>query len=226
LKQWQTDPTELPAEIITRLPVRYTYDNRYFNDEFQFMPKLGYTSIFERMLRTDGLHVMTDLDWFDVKEFVSNTPVLYTGPIDRFFDYSEGILGWRTIDFEWEYHSSDFQGCPLMNYPDTSVPWTRVSEYRHLHPEREYGAATIISKEFSRFAGRDDEPYYPINTAADKRIYDAYKSLAQTRQDVIFGGRLGTYRYLDMHQAVGAALKAFDSEVQPKLTKNAQRGRV
>jgi UDP-galactopyranose mutase len=217
LKQWQTDPRELPADIITRLPVRYTFDNRYFNDEFQFMPKDGYAAIFRRMVATPNLTVLTGVDWFDVRNRIGTIPVLYTGPIDRFFDYAHGELGWRTLDFAWEHHPSDYQGCPIMNYPDEQVPWTRVAEYRHLHPERDYGSATIISREFSRFARPEDEPYYPINTSDDKSRYDIYRARAQDHPQVIFGGRLGTYRYLDMHQAVGAALKAAEAEVLPRL---------
>ena len=217
LKQWQTDPRQLPADIITRLPVRYTFDNRYFNDEYQCMPKDGYAAIFRHMAATPNLSVITGVDWFDLRDKVGDVPVLYTGPIDRFYDYAHGQLGWRTLDFAWERHPTDYQGCPIMNYPDEQVPWTRVAEYRHLHPERTYGDATIISREFSRFAKPDDEPYYPINTTEDKDRFDIYRTLAKDHPQVIFGGRLGTYRYLDMHQAIGAALKAAEAEVLPRL---------
>jgi UDP-galactopyranose mutase len=217
LKQWQTDPTELPADVIARLPVRFTFDNRYFNDKYQFMPKDGYTAIFERMSALPGIAINLEVDWFDIRHSATRIPVVYTGPIDRFFDYSRGALGWRTLDFQFERHSTDYQGCPIMNYPDLNVAWTRISEFRHMHPERNYGPETIIAKEYSRFASADDEPYYPINTASDKRIYDEYRTLEDTMPNVIFGGRLGTYRYLDMHQAVGAALKTFESHVRPML---------
>jgi UDP-galactopyranose mutase len=217
LKQWQTDPTELPAEVITRLPVRFTFDTKYFNDEYQFMPKAGYTAIFDRMCSVPGIGVNLEIDWFDIRGGVGDMPVIYTGPIDRFFNYSEGALGWRTLDFQLEHHSSDYQGCPIMNYPDSNVPWTRISEFRHMYPERNYGPETIIAKEYSRFANADDEPYYPINTAFDKRTYDAYRALRNSVPNVIFGGRLGTYQYLDMHQAIGAALKTFARQVLPML---------
>jgi UDP-galactopyranose mutase len=217
LKQWQTDPTELPADVITRLPVRFTFDNRYFNDQYQCMPKEGYTAIFEKMISLSGIGIHLEVDWFDIRDSASGIPVVYTGPIDRFFNYSEGTLGWRTLDFQLEYHTSDYQGCPIMNYPDSDVPWTRISEFRHMHPERNYGPETIVAKEYSRFASLDDEPYYPINTASDKQKYDAYRKLECTMPNVIFGGRLGTYRYLDMHQAIGAALKTFESDVLPML---------
>jgi UDP-galactopyranose mutase len=217
LKQWQTDPTQLPADIITRLPVRFTFDNRYFNDRYQCMPKDGYTAIFEKMLVSPHIAVHLDVDWFDIRDRATDIPVVYTGPIDRFFDYAEGALGWRTLDFQLEHHASDYQGCPIMNYPDVDVPWTRVTEFRHIHPERDYGPETVIFREFSRAARAEDEPYYPINRAADKQRYDAYRALEPTVPNIIFGGRLGTYRYRDMHQAIGAALKTFESRVLPAL---------
>lgn len=223
LKQWQTDPTELPADVISRLPVRFTFDNKYFNDRYQFLPKDGYTAIFERMGSAPGIEINLGIDWFDIRGSVTDLPVVFTGPIDRFFNYSEGMLGWRTLDFQPEYHPSDYQGCLVMNYPDPDVRWTRISEFRHLHPERNYAPETIIAKEYSRFAGIDDEPYYPINTASDKRTYDAYRTLGDTTPNVIFGGRLGTYKYLDMHQAIGAALKTFDSQVLPLLDRRRAR---
>ena len=217
MKQWQTDPTRLPPEIITRLPVRYTFDNRYFSDTYQYMPRHGYGAIFNRMVETAHITVMTEVDWFDIRPHVPAIPIVYTGPIDRFFDYADGELGWRTVDFIWEYHQGDYQGCPVMNYADESVPWTRTLDFRHMHPERDYGDTTIIAREYSRSARRQDEPYYPINTEADKSVYDAYRRRASSRPDVVFGGRLGTYRYLDMHQAVGAALRCWQAEVAPRL---------
>jgi UDP-galactopyranose mutase len=219
MKQWQTDPIDLPAEIITRLPVRFTLDNRYFNDKYQYMPKDGYTALFEKMIVQKNIHVELEVDWFRIRDIIIDMPIVYTGPIDRFFDYSEGFLGWRTLDFQLEYHPSDYQGCAVMNFPDETVPWTRICEYRHIYPERSYGVETIISKEFSRFAGPEDDPYYPINTQSDRHKYDAYQVLAKSVPNVVFGGRLGMYRYLDMHQAVGAALKDFENKLHPMLKK-------
>jgi UDP-galactopyranose mutase len=221
LKQWQTDPTLLPADIITRLPVRYTFDNRYFNDAFQYMPRDGYTEIFEKMRGNDGISIHLGIDWFDIRPHAPKVPIIYTGPIDRYFGYRLGTLGWRTIDLQLETHAGDFQGCAVMNYADTEVPWTRITEFKHFHPERTYGRDTVIAREFSRFAGAGDEPYYPINLAEDKARYDAYRDLAAREPDVLFGGRLGTYRYLDMHQAIGAALKAWELRVRPRLTERA-----
>jgi UDP-galactopyranose mutase len=141
--------------------------------------------------------------------------VIYTGPIDRFFKYRCGELGWRTVDFGREVHDvADFQGTSVINYADVDVPFTRIHEFRHLHPEREHREPkTTIYREYSRFAGRDDEPYYPINTAADRAILHGYRMMMGSCPNVIFGGRLGSYKYLDMHQAIGAALKTFETEV-------------
>nr|WP_289852136.1 UDP-galactopyranose mutase [Rhizobium sp. SSA_523] len=219
-KQWQTDPRELPESIITRLPVRYNFDNRYFNDPYEGLPVDGYTAIFERMLDNPLIDVRLNTDYFTVRgEIPAGKPVVYTGPIDRYFDYRAGELKWRTIDFEEEVvNVGDFQGTAVMNYADESVPYTRILEFRHFNPERDYQKEkTVIVREFSRFATRADEPYYPIDTAEDKRTYLAYRALAEQETDIIFGGRLGTYRYLDMHQAIGAALKSFETEVSPRL---------
>ena len=217
-KQWQTDPRTLPADIITRLPVRFTFDDFYFNDRFEGLPLTGYGEIFKRMFATPGITALTGVDYFDLKpQLPAAVPVIYTGPVDRYFGFSQGELGWRTLDFQREVvPAGDFQGASVVNYPDADVAFTRIHEFRHLHPERSYRAdKTVIFKEFSRFAGRGDEPYYPINTPTDKARYDAYRAMADAEPGVIFGGRLGTYRYLDMHQAIGAALRVFDSQLVP-----------
>jgi UDP-galactopyranose mutase len=217
MKQWQTDPTELPADIITRLPVRYTFDNRYFDDAYQFMPRDGYTPIFANMLASPNIQIHLGCDWLQVRPASLGAPVVYSGPIDRYFDYRLGKLGWRTIDLQLETHPGDFQGCPVMNYADPEVPWTRISEFKHFQPQRHYGPQTLIAREFSRAATAADEPYYPVNLADDKRLYRQYRELAAAETDVLFGGRLGTYRYLDMHQAIGAALTAWQRRLRPRL---------
>ncbi len=217
-KQWQTDPRALPADIITRLPVRFTFDDFYFNDRFEGLPLTGYGEIFKRMFATPGITTLTGVDYFDLRpQLPAGVPVIYTGPVDRYFGFSQGELGWRTLDFQREViPAGDFQGASVVNYPDADVAFTRIHEFRHLHPERDYRTdQTVIFKEFSRFAARGDEPYYPINTPADKARYDAYRAMADAEPGVIFGGRLGTYRYLDMHQAIGAALRVFDSQLVP-----------
>jgi UDP-galactopyranose mutase len=215
-KQWQTDPRELPAEVISRLPVRYTYDNRYFSDTWEGLPVDGYTAWLERMADHPRISVQLDTDFFDTSQplhraaAVGRVPVVYTGPVDRYFDYAEGELAWRTLDFEREVVPvADFQGTSVMNYADADVPYTRIHEFRHFHPERadRYPTdRTVIMREYSRFAARDDEPYYPVNTAADRARLLAYRALAEGEPDVHFGGRLGTYQYLDMHMAIGSAL--------------------
>ncbi|MEE6274477.1 UDP-galactopyranose mutase [Georgenia wangjunii] len=222
-KQWQTDPRELPAGIISRLPVRYTYNNRYFNDTYEGLPVDGYTAWIERMADHPNIEVRLGTDFFDTSQpinkdaVVGHVPVVYTGAVDRYFDYAEGELSWRTLDFEEEVLDvGDFQGTPVMNYGDEDVPYTRIHEFRHFHPERDYPKdRTVIMREFSRFADRGDEPYYPINTAADRERLLAYRDLARGQEGVIFGGRLGTYKYLDMHMAIGAALTTVDNKLVP-----------
>ena len=223
-KQWQTDPTDLPPEIISRLPVRYTFNNRYFNDKYEGLPVDGYAAWLEKMAAHELIDVRLDTDWFDVRDAIRaespDAPVVYTGPLDRYFDYAEGHLGWRTLDFEQEVlDTGDFQGTSVMNYNDADVPYTRIHEFRHFHPERaEYPTdKTVIVKEYSRFAEGDDEVYYPINTPEDRSKLEAYRRLAaaESRDNkVLFGGRLGTYQYLDMHMAIGAALSVFDNHVR------------
>ncbi|SDC65240.1 UDP-galactopyranose mutase [Bradyrhizobium brasilense] len=216
-KQWQTDPRELPADIIGRLPVRFTFDDRYFADRYEGMPAGGYTAIFRRMLDHPTIDVRLGVDYFDVADRINPWQlVVYTGPIDRFFGYA-CHLGWRTVDFAREVHDvADYQGAAVINYADAEVPFTRVHEFRHLHPERAHAEArTTIYREYSRFAGRSDEPYYPINTAADRAMLASYHAMTASHPNVIFGGRLGSYKYLDMHQAIGAALKTFELEVEP-----------
>lgn len=217
-KQWQTDPKLLAPDIITRLPVRFTFEQRYFSDRFEGLPLDGYCGIFNKMVQSQNIKIFLNLDFFDIRSSLDqNKPIVYTGPIDRFYDYRFGLLGWRTLDFEREVLPvSDFQGIAVMNYADEEIPYTRIHEFRHLHPERHYTEkATVIFREYSRFARRGDEPYYPINTPQDRKRYDAYRALAETESRVLFGGRLGTYRYLDMHQAIGAALKAFETKLRP-----------
>lgn len=223
-KQWQTDPKELPAAIITRLPVRYTFNNRYFNDTFEGLPVDGYTAWLKRMADQPGIRVELGVDYFDLRgQLPPGIPTVYTGPLDRYFDYCDGELGWRTLDFEREVlGTGDFQGTSVMNYADEDVPFTRIHEFRHFHPEREYRRdKTVIFREYSRFAKTGEEPYYPINTADDRAKLDRYRLLAreETRErNVLFGGRLGTYKYLDMHMAIGSALSMFDNKIAPHFT--------
>ncbi|WP_190819621.1 UDP-galactopyranose mutase [Saccharopolyspora pogona] len=224
-KQWQTDPKELPAAIISRLPVRYNFNNRYFNDSFEGLPVDGYTAWLQKMADHPNIEVRLSTDFFDVRaELPADVPVVYTGPLDRYFDFVEGELGWRTLDFETEVvQTEDFQGTSVMNYADEDVAYTRIHEFRHFHPERDYYPKdkTVIVREYSRSAESGDEPYYPINTPADRQKLEAYRELAKKEakeRKVVFGGRLGTYKYLDMHMAIGSALSMFDNKIAPYFT--------
>jgi UDP-galactopyranose mutase len=224
-KQWQTDPKDLPASIISRLPVRYTYDNRYFNDTYEGLPRQGYTAWLERMADHPNISVELGTDYFDAAQPLNrdavrgNVPVVYTGPVDRYFDYAHGDLKWRTIDLETEHvDTGDFQGTSVMNYADESVPFTRIIEPRHFHPERDYPTdRTVIQREYSRFANREDEPYYPVNSTEDRETLLKYRQLADAEPRTLFGGRLGTYQYLDMHMAIGSALSAADNKLNDLL---------
>ncbi|GAA4518897.1 UDP-galactopyranose mutase [Actinoallomurus oryzae] len=224
-KQWQTDPRELPPEIITRLPVRYTFDDRYFSDRYEGLPVDGYTAWLERMADHPNIEVRLGTDFFDL-DAAGNVPVVYTGPLDRYFGHAEGRLGWRTLDFAPEVVATgDFQGTPVMNYADEDVPYTRIHEFRHFHPEREHPPdRTVIVREYSRFADAGDEPYYPIDTAADRAKLVRYRERARAEKGVWFGGRLGTYQYLDMHMAIASALTMYDNRLRPHFAARGTKG--
>lgn len=216
-KQWQTDPRDLPASVISRLPVRYTYNTRYFNDKFEGLPTNGYAHWFENMVDNKRINVQLGVDFFKISSMiVGQVPVVYTGPIDRYFNYTAGNLGWRTVDFTIQtLDTQDYLGTSVMNYADEEVPWTRIIEFKHFHPEREsfHVDKTTIAHEYSRFASVDDEPYYPINSTSDRDTLNEYKRLAEQEQHdnkIYFGGRLGNYAYLDMWQAINSALHFSD----------------
>ena len=221
-KQWQTDPVDLPPEIITRLPVRYTFNNRYFSDTFEGLPVEGYTAWLTRMADHPNIEVRLTTDFAGMRAaLIGHVPVVYTGPLDGYFAYAAGDLGWRTLDFATEVVATgDFQGTPVMNYADEDVPYTRIHEFRHFHPERDWYPKdkTVIMREYSRFAERGDEPYYPINTKEDRERLLAYREMADREPGVLFGGRLGTYQYLDMHMAIGSALSMYDNKLRPFFT--------
>ena len=229
-KQWQTDPSELPASIINRLPVRFTYDNRYFRDTWEGLPKDGYAAWFERMIDDPRIHVSLNTDFFDASQpynrealNAAGVPVVYTGPVDRYFGYELGELKWRTVDFkEVRYDEDDHFGCPVMNFSDAEVPYTRAIEFRNFNPERAGSYApgrTIVWEEYSRFAERGDEPYYPVSTREDRELYARYVELERDVPNTVFGGRLGTYRYYDMHQVIDTALTAYQEQIHPMITK-------
>jgi UDP-galactopyranose mutase len=169
-----------------------------------------------------GIRLYLGTDWFDVRaQAPAGTPVVYTGPIDRYFGYRAGRLNWRTLDLELEtVATGDFQGTAVMNYADIELPFTRIHEFRHLHPERSGPLdRTVIMREYSRAALASDEPYYPVNTPDDRRRLTAYRELAKAEPGVLFGGRLGRYQYLDMDMAIAAALTTYESELRPALVR-------
>jgi UDP-galactopyranose mutase len=225
-KQWQTDPRDLPPDIIARLPVRYTYNNRYFSDTYEGLPVQGYTAWLEKMADHPNIEVQLSSEFADVRSaMLGHVPIVYTGPVDQYFDYAAGELSWRTLDFELEVKPiGDFQGTSVMNYADEDIPYTRIHEFRHFHPEREWYPTdkTVIMREYSRFAKAGDEPYYPINTAEDRERLLKYRELAKQEPGVLFGGRLGTYKYLDMHMAIGAALSMVDNRLRPHFSDGQQ----
>lgn len=220
-KQWQTDPRDLPASIITRLPVRFTYDNRYFNDTYQGMPRDGYAAWLQRMADHPLIDVRLGVDFLDGGHELSRdaavgqVPIVYTGPLDRYFDHRYGALGWRTLDFDRAVLDvADHQGTAVINECDEDVAYTRTLEFKHFHPERTHRSGTIVVREYSRFAGAGDEPFYPVATPEDRARLESYRDAAAQEPGVLFGGRLGTYQYLDMHMAIGSALSRFDNTVR------------
>jgi UDP-galactopyranose mutase len=220
-KQWQTDPRTLPPEVIGRLPVRFSFADGYFDDPYQGLPVDGYTAWLRRMADHPCIDVRLGVDYLSVRDRVpAGTPTVYTGPLDRFYGDRAGPLSWRTVDLEREVlPTGDRQGTAVLNFADPDVPWTRVHEFRHLHPEREHPPdRTVLAREFSRTAGPGDEPYYPVNSATDRQRLREYRALADAEPDVLFGGRLGTYRYLDMHMAIASALQLVDSVLRPHFT--------
>ena len=219
-KQWQIPPTKLPAEIFTRLPIRFNFDTGYFNDKYEGLPINGYQDFILNIANHNLVKIVTDSDFFNSGIALSSDVLLiYTGPIDLFFQNKFGRLGWRTLDFRLEHHTlDDYQGTSVMNYADTDVEFTRVHEFQHLHPEREKkSGGTVIMREFSRVSEQGDEPYYPINSPADRVALKQYRDESNTLKHVIFGGRLGTYQYLDMHMAIASALKTFNQEIRPRF---------
>ena len=212
-KQWQRDPKNLPASIIKRLPVRYTFDENYFNDQYQGIPIDGYTALFEKML--DGIPVELETDFFKIKDKYKVSKIVYTGCIDQYFDYIYGKLDYRSLRFEQNvYEMNDFQGNAIINYTEESVPYTRIIEHKHFNLISSKSADfTCITKEYPADWGEDSDPYYPINDEKNTELYKKYKELAKNEKNVIFAGRLGSYRYFDMHQVVGQALELSKKEL-------------
>jgi UDP-galactopyranose mutase len=206
IKQWGCDPKELPASILKRLPVRFNYDDNYFNHKYQGIPEGGYTEIIDALLSNELINVNLQTS-FDAK-FVKNFDhVFYTGPIDAWFKYEEGRLGYRTLDFVREDYDGDYQGCAVMNYGNQEIPYTRISEHKHFTPWEAH-SKTVIFKEYSRTCDENDTPYYPIRLLNEKKMLTRYIEKARSQNKVSFLGRLGTYRYLDMDVTIAEALHA------------------
>ncbi|MBS5932234.1 MAG: UDP-galactopyranose mutase [Clostridiales bacterium] len=210
-KQWGRSCTELPSFIIKRLPLRFTYDNNYFNDPYQGIPKGGYTAIIEKML--EGIEVRTSIDYF---ELIKEQPdiaekIVFTGMIDEFFDYQLGELQYRSLRFESEVlEEENYQGNAVVNYTEREVPYTRIIEHKHF----EFGKQphTVITREYPSEWEKGSEPYYPINDDKNGSLYERYRGLAEKETNVIFGGRLGQYRYYDMDKVIESALQAIEKE--------------
>lgn len=224
-KQWGLSPTKLPASILKRLPVRFNYNDNYFFHRFQGMPKDGYTPIVASILQHDNIHV--SLNNVFEGDTAGYEHVFYTGPLDGFYNYQLGRLGYRTLDFERHVDEGDYQGCAVMNYGEESVPYTRISEHKHFTPWEEHDK-TVYFKEYSRLCGEQDIPYYPIRLVDEKKLLEEYVKLAEQEQRVTFVGRLATYRYLDMDVTIREALNAarkflqtqVDGEKMPAFTVN------
>ena len=215
-KQWGQKATELPAFIIRRLPVRLVYDNNYFNDTYQGIPVGGYTQIVEKMLNSDLIDVETGVDFFDKKdEYLKDYPkIVFTGMIDQFFDYQLGELQYRSLRFETEEKNiGNYQGNAVINYTDAETPYTRIIEHKHFEFGKGDKDKTVITREYPADWHRGDEPYYPINNQRNNELYKQYAKLASEQaNNVIFGGRLGQYRYYNMDQVLHAALTAVNKE--------------
>lgn len=215
-KQWGVAPHLLPASIIKRLPIRKNYNESYFFDTWQGIPENGYTAIFKQMLSHKNISLLLNTDYFDIREQISSdAKVIYTGPIDKYFDYCYGKLKWRSLRFENEIIPvADYQGTSVMNYADIEIPYTRIHEPKHLHADRDVFSQnkTLVIKEYSL---QDDEnPYYPISDHDDKEILKKYQAKAATLSNVIIGGRLGDYSYYDMHHTIEKALSIYTNKIK------------
>ena len=209
-KQWGRECKDLPAFIIKRIPLRFTYDNNYFNDRYQGIPVEGYTKMIENMLKV--IEVKLSVDYFDIKNQIDADKIIYTGIIDRFFDYKLGVLEYRSVRFETEkLDMENYQGNAVVNYTSADVPYTRIIEHKHFNFGKQ--PVTIISREYSSEWKKGDEPYYPVNNEKNDSLYRQYEELSKNEKNVLFGGRLGQYKYYDMDKVIAAALEMCDNEL-------------
>lgn len=205
IKQWGMSPAQLPASILKRLPIRFNYDDNYFNHKFQGMPKDGYTKMVEGILDHPNISVSLGTN-FQEEERGNYDHVFYSGPLDAFYGFQFGRLGYRTLDFEKFSVEGDYQGCAVMNYCEQSVPYTRITEHKYFSPWEQH-EGSVCYKEYSRACGENDIPYYPIRQVGEMSLLEKYVDLAEKEQNITFIGRLGTYRYLDMDVTISEALK-------------------
>lgn len=205
IKQWGCAPTELPAFVLKRLPVRFSYDDSYYDSRHQAMPREGYTRVVENLLDHPRIALSLGTAW-DPSFRREAGHVFFSGPLDQFFGYGEGHLGYRTVSWQREVHDQDFQGNAVINHTRLNVPWTRVLEHKHFAPWETH-ARTLVDREFSRETGPGDTPYYPKRLESDLRLLQRYRRLAEREQGLSFIGRLGTYRYLDMDQVIAETLR-------------------
>lgn len=206
VKQWGIHPNELPASILKRLPIRFNYDDNYFNHKYQGMPKNGYTYIVEKILEHSNISVHLNKSFEPSAGLTDYDHCFYSGPLDAFYKYKFGRLAYRTLDFVEEKHEGDYQGCAVMNYCDEEVPYTRITEHKHFSPWESHEGTTVY-REYSRLCGDEDIPYYPIRLVKDQEVLNKYLNESEKEEKVTFVGRLGTYQYLDMDVTIVEALK-------------------
>jgi len=215
-KQWAKDPSDLPESILKRLPFRKNYNESYYFDRWQGIPLLGYTEIFNNLLDNKNIDIKLKTDYFEIRNNIpDSTVIIYSGPIDQFFDHKYGKLEWRTIDLKKRIALvEDYQGTSVMNYAEKSIPYTRIHEPRHLHPELQYTKEkTLLFEEYSKSDDGSD-PFYPISDKKNKKIFFKYSDESQKLKNVIIGGRLGDYKYFDMDKSIEMALESYEKQIK------------
>ena len=217
IKQWGISPNKLPASILKRLPIRFDYNDNYFSHKFQGMPKNGYTELVEKILEHPSINLLLSHP-FSIDQKNDYQHVFYSGPMDSWFNFDNGRLRYRTLDFSIEKHKGSFQGCAVMNYTDESAKFTRITEHKYFSPWEDH-KKTLIYKEYSRECGPEDIPYYPVKLVAEQKLLKDYKKRCLREKNVTFVGRLGTYRYLDMDVTIDEALKISSSFIKLKKIK-------
>jgi UDP-galactopyranose mutase len=205
-KQWGCEPSELPASILKRIPIRFDYDDNYHKNTFTGIPVEGYTHLVEKLLNHPSIHVYLNKKFYPSENMEEYDHVFYTGPIDAYFNYELGRLGYRTVTFESSIHKGDYQGTAQMNYCNENIPYTRITEHKHFAPWEQH-EKTIVFREFSKETGLSDIPYYPKRLREDIALLHQYRQKANLLQHVSFLGRLATYRYMDMQHVIGEALE-------------------